>query len=204
MDPSSIDDELPRSTGRVARGRPAIAASIVSRSLKTGIRMLSVRAMRRFCPKVAGVAGLDLSPVKTFNGHRRTALGLALGVPISIVLGVLAFRGTDPAEVADVLRAADPWRIALAVGAFGVMYTLQAARWRVVARTPSVPLRTLGGMVVGGIAVNNVLPGRIGDVLRARWLGLRARLTFGRALATVVLDRAGDVIALTVLLGASV
>jgi uncharacterized protein (TIRG00374 family) len=48
--------------------------------------------------------------------------------------------------------------------------------------------------------VNNVLPGRIGDLLRARWLGLAARLPAGKAFGTVILDRACDVVVLVGLL----
>ena len=55
-------------------------------------------------------------------------------------------------------------------------------------------------MTVSGVAVNNVLPGRIGDLLRARWLGLAARMSAGRAFGTVVLDRACDLVVLVALL----
>jgi uncharacterized protein (TIRG00374 family) len=50
------------------------------------------------------------------------------------------------------------------------------------------------------VAVNNVLPGRIGDLLRARWLGLAARIPAGRAFGTVILDRICDLAVLVVLL----
>jgi uncharacterized protein (TIRG00374 family) len=55
-------------------------------------------------------------------------------------------------------------------------------------------------MVVSGVAVNNVLPGRIGDLLRARWLQVDARMPGGRALASVFVDRIFDVLALVVFL----
>ena len=52
-------------------------------------------------------------------------------------------------------------------------------------------------MVVAGVAVNNVLPGRVGDLLRARWVSQGA-FSGGRGLATVVLDRGFDILALVV------
>jgi len=58
-------------------------------------------------------------------------------------------------------------------------------------------------MVVSGVAVNDVLPGRVGDLLRARWLQVAARIPGGRALATVIVDRAFDVLALVVFLAIS-
>ena len=54
-------------------------------------------------------------------------------------------------------------------------------------------------MVVAGVAVNNVLPGRVGDLLRARWVS-RGAFSGGRGLATVVLDRGFDILALAVFL----
>ena len=57
-----------------------------------------------------------------------------------------------------------------------------------------------GELVVSGVAVNNVLPGRIGDLLRARWLGLDVSIPGGRALATVVVDRGFDLLALVTFL----
>ena len=60
-----------------------------------------------------------------------------------------------------------------------------------------------GEMVVSGVAVNNVLPGRIGDLLRARWLQVAARIPGGRSLATVFVDRAFDVFALVTFLAIS-
>ncbi len=54
-------------------------------------------------------------------------------------------------------------------------------------------------MVVAGVAVNNVLPGRVGDLLRARWVS-RGAYAYGRGLATVVLDRGFDILALVAFL----
>ena len=53
------------------------------------------------------------------------------------------------------------------------------------------------------IAVNNVLPGRIGTS-RARWLGLDARMPAGKAFGTVILDRAFDLVVLVGLLAVGI
>jgi glycosyltransferase 2 family protein len=75
---------------------------------------------------------------------------------------------------------------------------LQAARWRRIAGT-SLGQRQYVEMVVAGVAVNNVLPGRVGDLLRARWVS-RGAYSGGRGLATVVLDRGFDIVALAAFL----
>ena len=55
-------------------------------------------------------------------------------------------------------------------------------------------------MTVSGVAVNNVLPGRFGDFLRARWLALDSGMASGKAFGTVILDRAFDLVVLVGLL----
>ena len=112
----------------------------------------------------------------------------AVGIPISIVFLVLAIRGTDLGAVWGTLRGVRPLPLLGAVACMGVVYWLQAARWRRIADT-GLGQRRFFEMVVAGVAVNNVLPGRVGDLLRARWVS-RGAYSCGRGLATVMLDRA--------------
>jgi glycosyltransferase 2 family protein len=128
---------------------------------------------------------------------RRAALvGLAIGVPASLLFLWLAFRGANVDTVWDVAREADLWAIALAVAAIGAVYAFQAARWRRLAASEHPGLVGFGEMVLGAVACNNVLPGRLGELFRARWLAVAAPMPSGRALATVGLDRGSDVVAL--------
>jgi glycosyltransferase 2 family protein len=133
------------------------------------------------------------------SGRLRTLVAL-VGVPIGLVFLWLAVRDADLQAVWDSLRAARAGLVGLAVAALGVVYVLQATRWRRIADTPEVGISRFVEMTVSGVAVNNVLPGRIGDFLRARWLGLAARMPAGRAFGTVVLDRAFDLVVLVALL----
>jgi uncharacterized protein (TIRG00374 family) len=133
------------------------------------------------------------------SGRLRTAVAL-LGVPIGLVFLWLAVRNADADAVWDTLRDADLGLVAMAIGAFAIVYLLQAVRWRRIAATPAVSVPRFYEMTVTGIAVNNVLPGRIGDFLRARWLGREARIPYGTAFGTVILDRAFDVVVLVGLL----
>jgi hypothetical protein len=57
--------------------------------------------------------------------------------------------------------------------------------------------------VVASAAVNNVVPGRPGDLLRAEWLSRASRSSRGRALATVIVDRSSDVLVLAACLAAT-
>jgi glycosyltransferase 2 family protein len=123
-----------------------------------------------------------------------------VGVPIGLVFLWLALRDADFDAVRRSLQEAEAAAVGLAVVAFGCVYAFQSARWRRIASTPETRLVRFYEMTVSGVAVNNVLPGRIGDLLRARWLGLAARMPAGRAFGTVVLDRACDLVVLVTLL----
>jgi glycosyltransferase 2 family protein len=126
----------------------------------------------------------------------RMLVGLVVGVPVSAVFLWLAARNADASAVRDALEDASPAPVAVAVVAMLAVYAFQALRWRSVANTHAVTHVHFYTLVVSGVACNNVVPGRLGDLFRARWLGLDARIPAGRALGTVVLDRGFDLVAL--------
>ena len=145
----------------------------------------------------AGAA--PLAPDVPGTGRSRSlVVAAAVGIPISIVFLVLAIRGTDLGAVWGTLRGVRPLPLLGAVACMGVVYWLQAARWRRIADT-GLGQRRFFEMVVAGVAVNNVLPGRVGDFLRARWVS-RGAYSYGRGLATVMLDRGFDILALVAFL----
>jgi len=127
--------------------------------------------------------------------RRNLRVGLLVGVPLSVIFLFLAVRGLDPGEVADALRGADPLPVAGAVALIGVIYSVQAARWRWIARR-SARMRWRGflRLVIASVAVNNVIPGRPGEVLRGYWLGRAAAIPQNRAFSTVLVDRSSDVL----------
>jgi glycosyltransferase 2 family protein len=149
---------------------------------------------------VAATEPVDNAPrvaaVKRKTWHK---VGAAAGVALGALFLWLAVRGVDLGNVWHALSDADPWLVVAAVGALAAVYVVQAARWRVIARGAS-PLAHYVEFVVMGVAVNNVVPGRIGDALRGVWLARDERIATGRAMATVVLDRASDVVVLIALL----
>ena len=130
-------------------------------------------------------------------------VGLAVGVPVSAVFLWLAIRGTDLSEVRAALANARVGPLVLALGAFVLLYAAQAERWRRIAAVPTLGWTAYAEMVVSAVACNNVMPARIGDLLRADWLRRRGGIPAGRALATVILDRSCDIVVLFVLLVAT-
>lgn len=138
--------------------------------------------------------------VRMPSPRTRGLLTALVGVPIGLAFLWLALRNADLDLVRRSLQDADAGEVALAVAAFAAVYAFQSARWRRIASTPQVRFARFYEMTVSGVAVNNVLPGRIGDLLRARWLGLAAPMPAGRAFGTVILDRACDLVILVGLL----
>jgi uncharacterized protein (TIRG00374 family) len=132
--------------------------------------------------------------------RRAVIVGLVVGVPLSAALLWLAVRDAELTDVGSAIRDAKPVPLAFALVALASVYVLQGARWRQIARTPQVSVWRFAEWVVSGVAVNNVVPGRVGDLLRARWLQAGARLRAGKALSTVFVDRVFDIFALSLLL----
>jgi glycosyltransferase 2 family protein len=136
--------------------------------------------------------------VHALSGNRGKALVAVLGVALSAFFLWLAVRNADLDAVGDALADAQPGYVLLAVLAVGVGYTFQSVRWRQIADAPQLRLRAFYGMLLGGLACNNVLPVRIGEFLRAGWLSRDAPMPGGRAFGSVVLDRICDVVTIVV------
>jgi uncharacterized protein (TIRG00374 family) len=131
----------------------------------------------------------------------RSRVLIALGgLVISAIFLWLAIRDADPDAVRAALADADVGLVLLAVVILMSGYVFQATRWRKIANTPQLGLRRFYEMVLGGLACNNVLPVRIGELIRAGWLSREAPMPGGRALGSVALDRVCDVIVLAALL----
>lgn len=145
-------------------------------------------------------AGLTRPAVAVHGRPSRRKIWIAaiVGIPVSAVFMFLAVRGADLGTVWQTVQDVRLVPLLGAVACMGGVYWLQAARWRRIAMT-SVGQRRFVEMVVAGVAVNNVLPGRVGDLLRARWVS-RGAFSYGRGVATVVFDRGFDLVVLVTFL----
>ena len=117
----------------------------------------------------------------------------ALGLVISAVALVLVFRTVDVGAAWQTLKTAQPQWIVLLFGFVILDVLLRAVRWRVLL-TPIAPIRTsttLASLNVGYLA-NNVLPARLGEVVRAHDLGRRTGVSRSAILGTIVIERVVD------------
>lgn len=144
----------------------------------------------------------DSPPTTRSRRVWRVAL-LTLGVASSALFLWLVLRDADLDAVGRALRDAELGKVALAAVVIQAVYVAQAARWRLIADTLQLGVARFYALVLAGIGANNVLPLRIGDLLRARWLATSAEIPAGRAFGSVFRDRACDLVTLVVALAAS-
>ena len=125
-----------------------------------------------------------------------------LGLAVSAVLMWLAMRNINFDVFFSTLEHADAAEMALAALLVAAPWAVLGLRWRVVARRMGPPgaLR-MASLVFLGAAVNNSLPGRLGDVARAVCLARDTRRSAAEALGTMVVDRIADIIFFTACLG---
>jgi uncharacterized protein (TIRG00374 family) len=77
---------------------------------------------------------------------------------------------------------------------------IRAMRWRMILDPEkTVQVRTFFGATFFGYVMNIVVP-RLGEVSRCGYLSKKTNLTFGQAIATVVIERTVDVLSLLVLM----
>ena len=127
-----------------------------------------------------------------------------VGVLLACVLLYLFLRSADPQQVLAEARSADVSLLLLAVVLAVSVQVYRAWRWGLLL-SPMLPgFHTLFGRLVAcvlmGWAITVVLPGRIGEVAKPILLARRDDMTASAAIATVVLERAFDGIAVLVLL----
>jgi len=124
----------------------------------------------------------------------RAVLRAVLGIGISILAFVLVFQSIDPAEVRNVIAAASPAWVGLMSVFIGVDIVVRAVRWqRLLAPVRVVAFRrTLSYLLIGYLA-NNVLPLRLGELVRCHYAGDREGLSRTTALGTVVVERIVDI-----------
>src|SRR6476469_2520928 len=119
-----------------------------------------------------------------------------IGVAISIAALAFVLGGTDLAETANVLSRADLRWVALALVLYSFDLACRALRWqrllRPIAHVRYLPMFSY--LLVGYLA-NNILPARLGELVRSHYLGDREGISRTSALGTDVVERVVDLVA---------
>ena len=113
-----------------------------------------------------------------------------------------AFRGIHYREVVDILGDVRYIWAAPIFGATLLSIWIRAYRWKVMLEPMvDVPLSKAYSSTMIGFMANNILPMRLGEVVRAYALGRSVGVSKSAAFATIVVERAFDLVALLLFLG---
>lgn len=132
------------------------------------------------------------------NSHLKTFVGFAL----SVLLLAWVLRDVSPGEVARELRDANLPLLVLAVGITMGGFAIRALRWGILLRPLAlrIPFRPRFAAVMIGFAANNVLPARVGEIARALTLTRITPVGMAASVATLLIERILDGLALVALL----
>lgn len=124
-----------------------------------------------------------------------------MSLSLTLLLLVLFLRGVQARELLQALLRANYLFVLPGVVLYLAGVWLRAVRWRyLLAPLGSFRTHRLFPPIVMGFAINNLLPGKLGLVARAYFLGQREGVNKVASAATVVLDNIFDTLALLFLL----
>ena len=125
-----------------------------------------------------------------------------LGLVIGAFFLYLAMRKLDYAAMWAAFSLIRWPMILLSVFVYYLTYLIRTIRWRYLAM-PIKPmgLRTIFSATAIGFGANNMFPARLGEIIRCVVLGRMERVRASAVLATVVVERLFDMLAVLVMLG---
>ena len=130
------------------------------------------------------------------------ALQLILGIGVSVLCVWLSMRGISFGEVLYALKRANVLGFVAVMGLTLLGFLLRAIRWRYfIELDRRLPLQSLFSATMIGFMTNNVLPFRLGEFVRPWILARREKLPKTTLLATIVVERAVDMLTLLGIFG---
>lgn len=131
---------------------------------------------------------------------KASLISLVVALALAALLLVLAFRGVDWAAMWSRIRQARFELLALAFLTVSISYFIRGLRWRILltADRPVSPLTAFWGICAGYLG-NNFLPARAGEVIRSALIARKTGISVSYVLATAVVERVLDVVALVLI-----
>jgi uncharacterized protein (TIRG00374 family) len=126
---------------------------------------------------------------------------ILVGLAISVVCGYVAVHGVEWSAVGTALGRINLFTLLPATGCLGLLFALRAYRWqRLVEPLHPLPFRPFWLATLIGFMANDILPLRMGELVRAYALSHLTSVRLSSALATTVLERILDAIMIGLLL----
>ena len=134
----------------------------------------------------------------------RLGLQLAIGLALSAALIWLSVRSLDLREVMRALAAAN-WIWFLPIcGLTLLAFWIRAVRWGWLLKSVKpIGASSLFSATMIGFAANNLLPARLGELVRPWALGASEKISRSSVFATVIVERVVDMFCILVFLGVS-
>ena len=126
------------------------------------------------------------------KGRRRNRWNIYLGIAVSAACIIWISRSVNGPEIADRLRNVDRSTLVLALFTMSISYFLRAVRWRDFFRFNPPGLYQSYRCLIIGFFVNNILPARMGELVRAHVGSKASNQSRTHVLATVAAERLFD------------
>jgi uncharacterized membrane protein YbhN (UPF0104 family) len=128
----------------------------------------------------------------------KTKLSIIAGFIVSAVLLWLALRNIEFGKLAAIYGRVNPFYLApvIVVAAFELFF--RGARWRLLLlpSNPSIRVTDTFKLESVGLALNNILPLRLGELVRATFAARLFNIPLITVLATIVVERLLDIVVL--------
>ena len=132
---------------------------------------------------------------------RSQAARVLVGFAVSAALLFLVLHNLSPAEILAHLARTHPGWLALSAGCNLAMLWARGFRWRwLFYPTPQSGWPLVSATTIGFMA-NNILPLRIGELVRGYLAARRGGLSFWTAMATLAVERVLDMLSILLILG---
>ncbi|MGA2193267.1 MAG: lysylphosphatidylglycerol synthase transmembrane domain-containing protein [Nitrospirota bacterium] len=125
-----------------------------------------------------------------------------IGIAVSVGLLAYIISRIDFARLWETVKSVDPYYLAAAVVLNLAFFIIRAKRWQYLLAPvkPKIPLMSLFSATIIGFMANNVLPARLGEIVRAYVIGRREDIPKSSAFATIVVERLFDTLSVLFLL----
>ena len=132
-------------------------------------------------------------------------LKIAISFIIVAVLFYLLFRKLDFELFRKYLSEGDSQLILCGVLVYLSAFAVRALRWKVLLKhIGTFKIRELAPVIVAGYAVNNVLPVRIGEIVRAAIAGKMFKISIPTTFASVFVERIFDGLTIALILSVTI
>jgi uncharacterized protein (TIRG00374 family) len=116
-----------------------------------------------------------------------------LGLGVSLILLLILVYKVDLDEITAALGDANYLYVVPAIGLYFIAAYFRAVRWRyLLSPMRSFRVSRLYPVVIIGYTANNLLPARLGELVRSYYLAQREQFNTSTALATVLVERVYD------------